>query len=136
MSCHSHTETRKITSDTGNNKVKLLFGLIAAHFIMWCVFHFGMCNSCYCCIKFIPMSCKGSMTACSSMKSLSRESGTGSACIVFDIQAKMGHNHKFVILKTHISRHEGSLHGNMMWNHNVVLVRKSHQCECSHVNTP
>ena len=40
MSCHSHTGMRKITSDTGNNKVKLLFGLIAASFIMWCEFHF------------------------------------------------------------------------------------------------
>ena len=39
--------------------------------------------------KLIPMSCKRGTVVRSSMKSLSRESGACSACVVFDIQANM-----------------------------------------------
>ena len=39
--------------------------------------------------KLIPISCKRSTAVRSSIKSLSWESGTCSACVVFDIQANM-----------------------------------------------
>ena len=70
------------------------------------------------------VSCKRGTAVRSSMKSLSWESGTGSACAFFDIQSNMAspgrHNH--------VCRDKVSIH--------VIPVSNSHRGEFSHVITP
>ena len=49
--------------------------------------------------KLIPMSHIGSMTVHSSVKSISRKSGTGGACIVFNIPSEMTSQSQICLFK-------------------------------------
>ena len=82
--------------------------------------------------KLVPMSCKRGTTVRSGMKSLSRESGTGSACVCLFNHTSADIKCLFLQPWNEIS----SLHVNTVWNHNVIPVWNSHRCEFSHVNTP
>ena len=82
--------------------------------------------------KLVPMSCKRGTTVRSGMKSLSRESGTGSACVCLFNHSSADIKCLFLQPWNEIS----SLHVNTVWNHNVIPVWNSHRCEFSHVNTP